>query len=568
MTPPLDRWLDAFLREALELVGAERGTVLLGFAAGETISRSRGMPAGPEALAAMAEIARLAGSKAGHRSTRVAYGIDHRPGLLVTLEHQERQLGLVYLDRERRPFHDEDLRKLEALCAQEAAELQARLQAPPTPAQRVRQKLEQAAAEVEFRRWIAEALAEARQRLARDREPRERTDTGPASSASEELLAEVKPAEAPLSGSLLLMAAQDRELPASEMAALEDRMAIADPILQSEWEWLARARAAVGAFEPARASVADLAALQQRVELALAGRAELGATLEQLGLPLPEAELDASASLLEAMTASWNELMAQAGLPDRPAADEVAFRARLEVDVARWIQHMPLPERPPSAATGLELAAALEEAPGSGSNAWGFVELERGELFAWVVDASGRGVESACFLLEAGAAFRAALEPGASPAAVLARVNLALSRAEAAMFASALLVRWDADARRLTLASGGHEHAAVFRTARRRVELVRAEGVVLGLGRRIPVNAFRDQAIDFAPGDALLLHTSGVIEVSGAAPEAEQRALFAAFARHGEESATGILAALREDLQRRHGPVRHDDRTLLVIKRR
>lgn len=389
-------------------------------------------------------------------------------------------------------------------------------------------------------------------------------------SQSERLMAEVKPAEAPLSGSLLLMAAQDRELPAAEMAALEDRMELADPILQSEWEWLARARAAIGAFEPARASVSDLAALQQRIEAGLgAASAQEGA--EGLAQRLRELEPGATVELAPHLRQRQGSELARRLGPSTvpsPAADEVAFRARLEVDVARWIQHMPLPERQPSPATGLELAAGLDEAPGSGSNAWGFTELEQGELFAWILDASGRGVESACFLLEAGAAFRAAIEPGASPAAVLARVNLALAREEAAMFASALLVRWDPAARKLVLSSGGHEHAAVFKAARRRVELVRADGIVLGLGLRIPGSAYRDHEVAFEPGDALLLHTAGAIEVAGGAPEAEQRALFAALAQHGERSASGILAALREDLVRRHGPVRHDDRALVVIKRR
>ena len=485
--------------------------------------------------------------------------------------------------------------------------------------------------------------------------------------------AAIERAERPLGGSLLVMAARDGELPPAEAAALEDRFQALDPLLQAEWEWLERTRAAVGALRPAAAGPEELARLCQEIQAELREEAETAgedpvrevreAFQGQAGkLSLRDLERRGFRQVKVLRAGDVNQLIARAveralageasppleGDPDgaqelppalrgelhgrvamllhpgsahpgsarpgsaRPGSelgggghaavsedkarraierlralrsgkapareeaarrapsleDEAAWRVRLEADVGRWLQHLPLPERQVLTAQ-VELCGQLESAPEVGGDAWGWLDLPGGELFAWVLDGSGRGVEVASLLLEAGAALRAAVEPGGSPAAALVRVNRALrARGREGSFASALLVRWDPGARRLTVANAGHEPPAVRRAATGRVELLRCAGAVLGpLSDAAFATALQERTLELAPGDALLLHTDGATEVPGQDFHALHAALLEGFARHGQERAPEALEQLRRELTQRVGPAQHDDRTLVVLRR-
>lgn len=191
---------------------------------------------------------------------------------------------------------------------------------------------------------------------------------------------------------------------------------------------------------------------------------------------------------------------------------------------------------------------------------------EPSDVLAFAIgDVAGKGVAAALITTVCLSAMRAEMRHVASPAQALRSVQGViqdeLSRIDS--FVTCILATYDPSARRFEYANAGHN--AIFRwcAVERKIEMLGATGLPLGVDVGIPVE---NATVTLDPGDVLLFYTDGVTEAM--APDGELfgderlRAILTACAdREPNDIRETILATVRA-----FAPVQRDDITLLIMK--
>ena len=193
---------------------------------------------------------------------------------------------------------------------------------------------------------------------------------------------------------------------------------------------------------------------------------------------------------------------------------ENASRYEQEHLVAELLQRAVLPEELPKPA-GVDLAARYVPAgPGVevGGDWYDAFVLDDGRVGLVIGDVAGHDVAAASSMAQLRNALRAYAFDGASPAAVLSRLNKLLCRSADPLFASAIFGLLSVDQRRFTWANAGHPPAVLVRGDGAATTLDRPRGLVLGV---------RDD-VDYPEGDMavgvqdlLVLYTDGLVERRG-----------------------------------------------------
>jgi sigma-B regulation protein RsbU (phosphoserine phosphatase) len=137
------------------------------------------------------------------------------------------------------------------------------------------------------------------------------------------------------------------------------------------------------------------------------------------------------------------------------------------------------------------------------------------------------------------------------------------------MFMSALLLHWDASARRFVYTGAGHEHLLIYHAKQRACEAVRAGGIALGL--MADASGFlHERELPLERGDAIVLYTDGVTEARD--PKGEPYGLdklVATVSDYGHLGAKDLLEAVLYEVKAHAGGAdAHDDLTLVTVKRR
>ena len=119
---------------------------------------------------------------------------------------------------------------------------------------------------------------------------------------------------------------------------------------------------------------------------------------------------------------------------------------------------------------------------------------------------------------------------------------------------------------RVTYTNAGHTRPLLCRAASGLLSELTQRGIILGTFEDI---SLRDDRVDLAPGDALVLYTDGVTDALNAdGEEFGERRLFDVIAAHAEGSAQEILWAITGVLAGFIGGTEPaDDVTCVVIKR-
>ena len=236
-----------------------------------------------------------------------------------------------------------------------------------------------------------------------------------------------------------------------------------------------------------------------------------------------------------------------------------------ELEIAETIQKRLLPERAPRT-DEYEFAWSTIAAKNIGGDYLDLVASDLGDIHVAIADASGHGINSALLMTSFRANYRGSA-PWMEPAELAETLNREVAHevGPTGMFITAVLLRLESGTRRLTICSAGHNPTMWWRAAERRVEQLDSSGPPLGF----TVDAtYEDGDRRLEPGDVLLLYTDGITEATNDDLDmfGEDR-LQALLARHAQQSADDILAAVRAALAEFTGRERYDDDvSLLVVK--
>lgn len=186
---------------------------------------------------------------------------------------------------------------------------------------------------------------------------------------------------------------------------------------------------------------------------------------------------------------------------------------RRESLLARDIHRGLLPRHDPLFA-GLDVSGGFRAADGLGGDYYGYVAMADGSLGIAIADVSGHGVGAALYMAIAKGALETEARDTLSSGEILGRVNEVLASDFTATdtFATAVVARFLPDARRFVWSNAGHNPPLLLR-ADGEVEHLMPCGPALGV---VAGARWRDLERRFAPGDALLMYTDGVIEAADA----------------------------------------------------
>lgn len=191
---------------------------------------------------------------------------------------------------------------------------------------------------------------------------------------------------------------------------------------------------------------------------------------------------------------------------------ENAQRFERQRSVARSLQEGLLATELPEM-EGYESAAVYEPASGEadiGGDFFDVFDLSDGSFAIVVGDVSGKGAEAAAYTAMAKYMLRAFAIRNAQPSSVLYHLNNALVTGFGEdRFATLMYALFDPEARKLTIAVGGHPPPLIYRASTHEVEPVTVSGSIVG--------AFDDQAFDqssftLGPRDVMLAFTDGLVE--------------------------------------------------------
>ncbi|MFF3015642.1 SpoIIE family protein phosphatase [Streptomyces sp. NPDC057939] len=210
---------------------------------------------------------------------------------------------------------------------------------------------------------------------------------------------------------------------------------------------------------------------------------------------------------------------------DVTLAGELATRAAIAIDNARWYQHAAdtaltlqrhlLPHPPPRTA-GLQIAYRYQPAAAAGGigGDWFDAILQPEDRTALVVgDVMGHGVHAAATMGQLRTATRTLADLGLDPAQVLRHLDHITTELDGTM-ATCVYATWDPRRSRCRVALAGHPPPIVIRSGRAPELLDLPVGVPLGTGG-LGDSDFETTALDLFPGDRLVLYTDGLVETRG-----------------------------------------------------
>lgn len=237
-----------------------------------------------------------------------------------------------------------------------------------------------------------------------------------------------------------------------------------------------------------------------------------------------------------------------------------------QLRLAAEIQRNLLPALPAST-PGFRWAARMIPAGWVGGDFYDFLQPSDGTALAILGDVSGKGIPAALIQSSLKALFRMIARDTTDPAEIADNMSTALYQETAGMpYATAIVVRLDNAAERLTYANAGHPSGFLLRDGV--VHSIESGGPPLGL---LPGTQYASVDIELQPGDLGVLVTDGITEALEGVPMTVPEALRG---RGGHSAARRSPSEIADDLLRvaaaAPGPVGvegwEDDRTVFVFR--
>lgn len=240
-----------------------------------------------------------------------------------------------------------------------------------------------------------------------------------------------------------------------------------------------------------------------------------------------------------------------------------------ELAIARDLQANLLPKQLPDI-PGFEISAYYRSSREVGGDYYDFIEVGDHHLGVAIADVSGKGIPGSMVVSETRVLMRSHAAGILSPSETLKRVNRFLfPDIIRGMFVTLFYVILDVKTKKATMTSAGHNPIIYYRAANKSCYLLNPNGIALGIDRGpLFENVIRDQRIQMAVGDRIVLYTDGVIDTFDTEKVAYGLDRFNAAVRaNAELSSSEMIKALVADLERYQGGApQHDDITLVTLR--
>src|ERR1035438_8053207 len=247
-------------------------------------------------------------------------------------------------------------------------------------------------------------------------------------------------------------------------------------------------------------------------------------------------------------------------------ADRVGLKRDLEI--ARDIQRMLLPEKPPTL-PGLDIAFATKAAntvAGDYYDAFLRPNTDDARLLVIVADVAGKGIPAGLLMAAVQTGFHTLAADPVPLVELAARLNrsMCLRSGGGRHLITAFIAELDTTTRSLTWVNAGHNPPILLRSGGA-LEHLEEGGLPLGA---FPASRYQSGCTELRSGDALYIYTDGVVEAldeSGA--EYGEDRLFREVAAFGTIDAAASLSRIFESVDRFAGATpQYDDITCLVLR--
>jgi len=251
---------------------------------------------------------------------------------------------------------------------------------------------------------------------------------------------------------------------------------------------------------------------------------------------------------------------------------QTAAREKVESElrIARQIQtdmlprtFPPFPERPE-----FELHAMNLPALRVAGDFYDFFFTPAGLLTAVIADVSGKGVPAALLMAVTRTIVRNLAQAGLAPAQIAERTNqMLVEDTSGGMFVTMLLIQYDPATGNLTYVNAGHPPAYRI-SADDAQSCCGVQSPLLGVDASGEMGPFEQREMVLAPGESLFLYTDGVTEARTRDGRMYgDAALQKALRRHAGLTPRELCREMAEVLEQFQAGHRHDDITLLVLRR-
>lgn len=245
-------------------------------------------------------------------------------------------------------------------------------------------------------------------------------------------------------------------------------------------------------------------------------------------------------------------------------------RLRHELAIARRIQEASLPQTPPEL-SGFDLAGKTISATEVGGDFYDF-ELHGQALRVIVGDVSGKGTSAALHVSRLQGVMRTLHDLGVGTKEMLLRLNDIVRKDFGRQsFVTVSVVDLDSGDGYITVRRAGHLPLYRYVAGSRKVAKVTPKGLGLGMVVSDRFGGLMESVeVEFAPGDAIVLVSDGVVEARNAdgAEYGEERLQFAIRESAGAAAADIVDKIIQSVYTFSEGCDQHDDITVVVVVRR
>lgn len=258
-------------------------------------------------------------------------------------------------------------------------------------------------------------------------------------------------------------------------------------------------------------------------------------------------------------------------------------RLEQELEIARQVQISLLPPSLPHV-ENFQIAASLHTAREVGGDFYDIQPIGHEKYLFTVGDVSGKSTSAAFYMAQCISLIRYSRQFAEDPRELVVRLNtyFADPLVDRQMFITAIIGRLDAKKQQLEFVRAGHTPPILLPAdPARPIHEIKTGGIGIGLERsgRTIKDSLELERMRFAPGDALVLYTDGIVEASRATagapenPEAGQdffgdERLYKLLQRQRGSSAPDLLKAVEVELRAFYdGAAPVDDYTIMVIRR-